>query len=324
MSTVGNGQTGTVMMATQYNVSSAPFADKESMLQYHGSQSSRMIDFAVHGVECDPKKLNSSKLYVRTGPAPVAEDIKTYDHGQFNIAFIGIPNGIWNSQIGELWVEYKIKLRKARFYTNRGMAAQRDIFYASTVSNATIFWNTADINSQYKGQQNNIGCSLSSPIANQLIIGFPNQVTGYFKIIIQLEGSGLTGNTLNHNTTTTPTVTGNVAVCKDIFATSYGAAGKQPSYFYTNLTATQGHAEFDVYVQAATGGTLNTIILTTGVTAGTTSNLFISIAEANPIFLRSQVVSPPIATVRAFPSLEAASPNWVRISDGLAAIDPSN
>jgi len=78
-----NGNTGTVIMATNYNVMAPPFVDKEQMIQYHGGVSGRMTENLIHGVECDPAKTSGApQKYVRTG-LPINQDLKTYDLGCF-------------------------------------------------------------------------------------------------------------------------------------------------------------------------------------------------------------------------------------------------
>jgi hypothetical protein len=112
-----NGNTGTVIMATNYNVSSPAFTDKEQMIQYHGGVSGRMTDNLTHGVECDPSKnAGSPQKYVRTF-IPVNQDLKSYDLGKFQIAFQNIPQSYFDQQVGELWVYYKVKLSKPRLYS---------------------------------------------------------------------------------------------------------------------------------------------------------------------------------------------------------------
>lgn len=112
-----NGNTGTVIMATNYNVSLPKFQDKEQMIQYHGGVSGRMTDNLIHGVECEPSKsAGAAQKYIRTG-IPLNQDLKTYDLGKFQIAFQNIPASYFNQQVGELWVSYKVKLAKPRLFT---------------------------------------------------------------------------------------------------------------------------------------------------------------------------------------------------------------
>lgn len=342
-STVGNGQTGTLLMSTQYNPTSIPFTDKEAMLQYFGSQSCKLTENAIHGVECDPEKVNDKRLYVRSGPVPSGEDPKSYDHGIFNMAIIGAPAAFVNQQIGELWVRYTVKCRKAKFFANRGMGIQRDIYLGQAPGDAGNLWRYIDYNAglQYKAQQNNIGIGLygagfpssttglpgsmsavradtgaSTPAitdsigtinSGYTVIVFPNQLTGYFKIRLLLEGSGLTGGIVGAGTPSGAT-TGNVKVMIDLFAA--GVAGDAPSQASAINSATQMSYELDVYVTQSTNAVLNTLSFVYGVSAGTTTQFTVEVHESNPQFLRS--VS----------NINACSPLFVNTLNGNQTVNP--
>jgi len=125
----GNGQVGSVIMATQYNSNEAPFASKQDAMEYDGAVSAKVSEKILHGVECDPTKLSGSPgKYTRAGPVPQGEDKKTYDLGQLNISVSNTPAGFANQAIGELWVSYTVELRKPKFFATRGLAIQRDAF----------------------------------------------------------------------------------------------------------------------------------------------------------------------------------------------------
>jgi len=343
-STVGNGQTGTLLMSTQYNATSTPFSDKEAMLQYFGSQSGKLTQNAIHGVECDPEKLNDKRLYVRSGPVPLGEDAKSYDHGIFNMAIIGAPANFANQQIGELWVTYTVRCRKAKFFANRGMGIQRDYFLSSAPGDAGNLWRYTDFTSglQYKGQQNNIGIQVfgngfpssttglpvsmattkcdtglayGTPITDAsgniasgyTVIVFPNQLTGYFKIRLLLEGSGLNGGIVGAGTPA-GVKSGNVIVMTDQFAT--GAAGDAPAQAAAINSATNMMYELNVYVTQATNGVLNTLSFVYGVSSGTTTQYVIEVHESNPQFLRSTN------------NTNSCSPNFVNMLTGAVTVNP--
>jgi len=136
-SVAGEGQMGTVVMVTNYNSGTRPFDDKNQMMQYDGSQSCRSTQHAVHGVECDPAKYSgASGHYIRTGPMP-DEDIKSYDHGKFQLATVGMPSNFDNDPIGELWVYYTVKLRKPRLYTGKGLNLSRDVYVLNQTPSAS-------------------------------------------------------------------------------------------------------------------------------------------------------------------------------------------
>lgn len=105
---------GTVIMATQYNPTSAAFTQKINMEQYEHSQSLAVNRHGLHGVECEPGKTSQSGLeYIRTGPVPSNQDIKTFDKAVFQLATSGVPAGN-TTTYGELWVHYTVRLSKAK------------------------------------------------------------------------------------------------------------------------------------------------------------------------------------------------------------------
>jgi hypothetical protein len=113
MVTEGNQNSqGSLIMATQYNPANALFNNKVSMEQYDAAQSYKVTHNAVHGVECDPtKRAGSAAEYIRTGPVPSGQDIKSFDLGLFQLACQGCTPNLF---LGELWVTYTVKLSKAK------------------------------------------------------------------------------------------------------------------------------------------------------------------------------------------------------------------
>ncbi len=123
-----NGQVGQVIMVTQYNVDKPAFAQKHLMMQYNGSQSSRSTESALHGIECDPAKLSGAEgKRIRTKPLPKG-NLMDYDHAKFQLAVSNTPVGIASQTIGELWVSYKVLLRKPKFFTSLGYGISMDRF----------------------------------------------------------------------------------------------------------------------------------------------------------------------------------------------------
>ena len=79
-------------MATNYNASSPPFSDKATMMEYAHAMSAKTTEHMTHGVECDPSKLGGSeRKYIRTNPVVPSQDLKTYDHGLFQLAVANSP-----------------------------------------------------------------------------------------------------------------------------------------------------------------------------------------------------------------------------------------
>lgn len=168
-----SGQVGQVIMATIYNASSDPFADKAQMMQYDASMSCKTSESMVHGVECDPAKLSGPVgRFVRSNPVAVSQDVNNYDHGLFNIAVTETPSTYANQAMGELWVSYTVQLRKPKFFVNRGLGISRDVFACNQCPGTKQPFNfTTAPSALLIGQQNNIGCVLSQyDSANTVVV----------------------------------------------------------------------------------------------------------------------------------------------------------
>jgi len=180
-----NGQVGTVIMATNYNAAAANFTDKVTMMQYAFANSGRLTDSLIHGVECDPSKLSGSPgNYIRNNPVVTGQDLKTYDHGKFQIAVANIASAYANSSIGELWVSYTVRLRKPKFYSAIGLSISKDIF----CSNGGETTGNQLGSNLCRGQQNNIGVAVTNinPTSNVSLITltFPAAYKGNVRVSI--------------------------------------------------------------------------------------------------------------------------------------------
>lgn len=108
-----NTALGQVIMATQYNVLSAPFSNKQQMENYQFGCSTRPSASLMHPIECEPHQTPLTELYVRTLANQVSTgDARLYDFGNFFIATNGLQAA--NVNLGELWVSYDIQLFKPR------------------------------------------------------------------------------------------------------------------------------------------------------------------------------------------------------------------
>jgi hypothetical protein len=169
------GQCGTVMLTTQYNAGAQEFSDKVSMLEYCDAESAKTTTNQIHGVECDPAKLpGDGQKYVRTGPVPEGQEIKTYDWGVFNLGVANSPVQYLNAGLGELWCSYRVILRKPKFYVNKGYSIRRDIFMQPSPDNMLTPLSPLQSTGQsgypglLYGQQNNIGCTIEMDTAPKI------------------------------------------------------------------------------------------------------------------------------------------------------------
>lgn len=110
--TSANTALGTVILATEYNVLSPNFTNKQSMENYEYAVSAKPSVSQMHGIEC---ALNQTPqvggLFLRTGPITQG-DARWYDMANFQIATSGFQGTSVN--VGELWVTYAVEFLKPK------------------------------------------------------------------------------------------------------------------------------------------------------------------------------------------------------------------
>lgn len=223
-----SGQVGQIVMATQYNPNSDPFADKEEMMLYDGGMSCKTTESLVHGIECDPaKNAGAAQKYIRAGTLPPTEDLKNYDLGRTSLAVINCPSTYAGQQLGELWVSYTVKLRKPKFASGNAYNIRRDVF---TIDGFNFGGNqqllhppVIPLGARYLfGSRNSLGASLSygsqnpttasadsddmtfmtptvlpSAYTENLVITFPDSYSGVLALKILTRGTLLGEKKLN-------------------------------------------------------------------------------------------------------------------------------
>jgi len=105
--TAANTALGTVIMATDYNLSNAGFSSKVDMENYEGAVSCPPDQSFYHMVECARKETTIEVMYTNQN----GNDQRFTSLGDFQIATTGMQGAY---TIGELWVTYKIKLMKPK------------------------------------------------------------------------------------------------------------------------------------------------------------------------------------------------------------------
>nr|QKV51272.1 putative capsid protein [Crucivirus sp.] len=113
-----NTALGQVIMAASYNSSNANFTNKQVMENYEGGISCKPSCSMRYFVECARSKTVLDDLYVRPGAVPAGDDQRFYDLANFQIATNGLQGA--NVNVGELWVEYQISLRKPKMFSALG------------------------------------------------------------------------------------------------------------------------------------------------------------------------------------------------------------
>lgn len=281
-----NGNTGTIIMGTQYEFDEGIWTTKEDMMGAHGTQSGRLTEDLDQGVECDPNKVAISvKKFVRAGPVFNAGNLSTYDLGIFQIATQNIPNAFFNQQVGELWVTYRVKLSKPKLYTAlaNSVTAYRAVSKGGeTVSNLL----GTDLLTAYN---NNIAMSVTNPSAGVVKFTWPATASGVFQIMLKTEGSVIVPSGASAS------YTGNISYWSDIYAAE--PAGDNPAAYFTgNFNSTSSTTIIRVLVKAATGSTDNSLLLIPlGTTAtGTITQTYIEVQEIGSYFQTSNSVNTPI------------------------------
>lgn len=130
-----NTALGTVCMATNYNAAQPAFGSKAAMENYEFGQSVRPSSSCLHLVECEKGQMVLDNQYVRTGAVPAGQDVRFYDHGNFEIATAGMQGSYVN--VGELWVTYQVKFLRPKMYSALGLATKYAHYYTGTgINNA--------------------------------------------------------------------------------------------------------------------------------------------------------------------------------------------
>lgn len=180
-----NGATGTIIMCTNYNPDAKDFETKEAMMQYHGAASGRVTDDMVHGVECDPS-LNAGVATKYTRIFNTTESKKDFDLGRFQFALVNIPSVFENSQVGELWVTYTVRLQKPKLTVALGRHLCVDRFLGiSMAAGGASFSRDAVVQ-----DQNILGCKVKFDTSVAGTVGmkveFPDFLTGTYIVSWQV------------------------------------------------------------------------------------------------------------------------------------------
>lgn len=133
-----DGQMGSILMYTEYNPNDPMMTSKQKILQNYANTNAKVTDMALHGVECDPAKIHGDgHKYTRSNPITSTTDKIAYDMGKTMIAVSGTPAILANQVLGELWVSYRIVLRKPRVHSLYGLTLNKDTYTFNDPSHGT-------------------------------------------------------------------------------------------------------------------------------------------------------------------------------------------
>ena len=168
-----NQTTGSIISQGVVNALNPLFSSKQQMENYDYANSAKVTQNAFHGVECNPQLNAAAALYVRSGNVPTGQDAKTYDLGIFQFA---VSNGYQTSSInlGEVWVSYKIKLRKTKLIlpgNDLSPVIWNAVYTFTATSLANIFSGAL-----VRSFNNNTQADITANTSN--VLTFPSFVTG--------------------------------------------------------------------------------------------------------------------------------------------------
>lgn len=214
---------------TQYDASDPDFLSKRECENYMGCSSAVPCSSVLHAVECKSKVNVLDKRYVRTGALDVSEDVKFYDKGKLTIFTQGSQAA---SNIGELWVSYKVVFRKPKLPVGGSTAKSDRYAYANTITDASPLGTLSRISSgsigtTIQGSTNKLIFPSWIPDANYLItatwaglsstlLNIPTMsYTGSVSVVpVYNSGSGSPGPTISNNNSTSSTFMLNFVVKK--------------------------------------------------------------------------------------------------------------
>lgn len=184
-----SGQMGTLMLACNYNAGEDGFASKTEMMEYSGSISRRPCDSVLCGIECDSRKFGGQRVhFVRGGAVPSGQDIKTYDIGTFQVATSGINTTVFapGSQLGSIYVNYKVKMMKPRMYDSLGKSIPEDFFVNRAGYNPGTYALSGTVRAC---PQNTLGCTMANNV-----LTIPDQYNGPLEIEYTCFATSFSGN----------------------------------------------------------------------------------------------------------------------------------
>jgi len=176
---------GSVMMATDYDVTDRVYFDKLEMMNAQYSSQAKPTQGLLHGIECDPNQRQNKLLFVRSGAIKPDADLQDYDLGIFQVATqgLGVAAG---TVIGSLFVHYHYRFYKSQL-TN-GLL-QKGTLCALTnfipqIANANTFLANGSLTPVWT--YNNLGLTFTTADRSRFI--FPPELSsGTFAIIYYME-----------------------------------------------------------------------------------------------------------------------------------------
>lgn len=193
-----NTQLGRIVMATDYDVYDADYANLTEMLQSAFSNE-RKLDTPriVHGVECDPADTPNRIFYVTQSGnlSGLQGSAREYLLGKFQIATVGCP--VFQANVGSLYIHYDICLRKEQLYNGLPLKGAMTSMYKWGSSDAQwpqLFFKDDTTPFAVFNSINDLGITATRLNDQNLVLQFPAWVNnGTFLVEIQAVVGVITG-----------------------------------------------------------------------------------------------------------------------------------
>lgn len=128
---------GAMIVSTQYDVNSLPFANKTQMLNYQFTKSCKPTENLIHGIECAGESSFARVLFTSNSDrSGVTRDPNLANLGLLTIATQGQPN---TSVIAEQWVTYDIDLLKDKLFPTISQSQSFTVTGNGTMTSANPF-----------------------------------------------------------------------------------------------------------------------------------------------------------------------------------------
>jgi len=124
-------QPGTVMMAIDFDSLDGPPTTKTTLMAFQGATRTSPWGACRLTTTEEQRKKMVNERYIRTGTIAVNADPKTYDVGMLYVATIG--TGTTAVSLGEIYVEYTIRLRTPQIGTGLAISSQRKANQTGTI-----------------------------------------------------------------------------------------------------------------------------------------------------------------------------------------------
>lgn len=181
----GTTSLGTVILASDYDVTDSPYTSKIEMENSEFACSANAATGIMHPIECAVNERPMRVLYTRSG-GQTTDNLRFYDLCNLQVATVGCTS---NQVCGELWLSFDITFYKTQIYG--GISGKGILFADYNLTGGTgPTWFTSAVLSSSSNIRDLV---LTSGVGPNTITFPPKYTGGTFLIILQvLGGAGAT------------------------------------------------------------------------------------------------------------------------------------